>query len=168
MDLFDQYRLEDFFGKKKIRELPEKYDDNQLIRVLQACTILKVLGLDKRHYCSTRETDRSPWVLMALAGMSRNTSWKDVTNRQIGIDAIINFIAENYGYRYQPNSREGIRKNSLHDFLYHRLINQNEDAPNRATNSSDYNYSLTPEFLKVLKSFEKKIGKVKLIVLFRL
>ncbi|WP_223549377.1 BsuBI/PstI family type II restriction endonuclease [Pseudomonas sp. A-B-19] len=153
MDLSGQYRLEDFFGRKRIRE--QKYDNDQLTRVLQACTILKALGLDRRHYYSTGETDRSPWVLLALAGISRNTYWKEATNSQIGIDAIINFIEKNYNFKYKTGSREGIRKECLHLFLYRRLVNVNEDTPHRATNSKDYNYSLTPEFLKVLKSFEE-------------
>jgi hypothetical protein len=154
MDSIDNYRLEEFFGKKKIKEIPKKYNDEQLLRVLQACTILKSLGLDKRHYFSTRDTDPSAWVLMALAGVSKNVTWNNAENEAIGIDFIINFISENFGFQYKPNSREGIRKKSLHEFLYYRIINQNEDEPDRATNSSAYNYSLTPEFLKVLKSYK--------------
>ena len=153
MNITKRSELGDYFGKKKINEIPTYYLDAQLNKVLEAYSILRAIELDKKHHYSAVRTDRSAWVLLALANMTTSNSWESATNRPIGIDAIMTFIRENYNFSYATNSRESIRKDCLHTFLHLRMVNENEDNPNRATNSSDYNYSLTPEFLKILRAF---------------
>ncbi|MCR9560473.1 MULTISPECIES: BsuBI/PstI family type II restriction endonuclease [Vibrio harveyi group] len=155
MNSTETHELSRYFGKKKMSEIAAYYTNNQLEKVIQAYSILRAIGLDKKHHYSIVRTDRSAWVLLALANISSSSSWSDATSSPIGIDAIMNFIRENYSFTYAPNSRESIRKDCLHTFLHLRMVNENEDNPNRATNSSDYNYSLTSEFLNVLRSFDQ-------------
>lgn len=153
MDTTKGTELSCYFGKKKISEIPTYYTESQLNKVVEAYSILRAIGLDKSHHYSKVRTDKSAWVLLALANVSSSNNWEDATNNPIGIDAIMTFIRDNYNFSYATNSRESIRKDCLHTFLHLRIVNENEDNPNRATNSSDYNYSLTPEFLKILRTF---------------
>lgn len=63
------------------------------------------------------------------------------------------FIRNNYGMDYKPNSRETIRRQTLHQFEQARIIDRNRDNPKRATNSKDNNYSLNEPILKILREF---------------
>lgn len=65
----------------------------------------------------------------------------------------MDFIATHYGQTYKPNSRETIRRQTLHQLEQARIIDRNRDDPGRATNSKDNNYSLNPEPLNVLHAY---------------
>ena len=63
------------------------------------------------------------------------------------------FIRSNYGKDYKPNSRETIRRQTLHQFEQARIIDRNRDNPQRPTNSKDNNYSLNEPILEILRKF---------------
>ena len=63
------------------------------------------------------------------------------------------FIRQNYGQDYKPNSRETIRRQTLHQFEQARIVDRNRDDPARPTNSKDNNYSLTPPMLEILREY---------------
>lgn len=90
------------------------------------------------------------YTLLALAGLKKETSWCEATNEWTRIHDIIVFISENYSKTYAENSRETIRKQAMHHFRTAALIEDN----GQATNSPNYRYRLTPEFLKVIRSLE--------------
>lgn len=60
------------------------------------------------------------------------------------------FIAECYGFRYAENSRETFRKQAMHPFRTAALVEDN----GMATNSPNYHYRLTDEFLAVMQSVD--------------
>lgn len=114
----------------------------------QAKEILKALGLPKQQY-----NDRSAWVFLALANIKPDDSWDLAVAPLLPTVDIMNFIRLEYGKDYKPNSRETIRRQTLHQFEQAQLINRNRDNPARATNSKDNNYSLNAPIIKILRSY---------------
>ena len=94
--------------------------------------------------------------LLAMANLKRDSLWGDATNDWIRIHDIIAFTAENYDVIYAENSRETFRKQALHPFRTAAFIEDN----GMATNSPNYRYRLTNEFLQVLReiSDDQSIG----------
>lgn len=87
------------------------------------------------------------FTLLAMANIRKDTPWSAATNEWIRIHDIIAFTSECYGVVYAENSRETFRKQALHPFRTAALIEDN----GMATNSPNYRYRLTSEFLSVLK-----------------
>src|SRR5207302_5283472 len=58
-----------------------------------------------------------------------------------------------YGKDYAANSRETIRRQTIHQFEQARIVNRNPDDPTRPTNSGQTVYTLTDDVVKVLRSF---------------
>lgn len=87
------------------------------------------------------------FTLLAMAGIKKDSLWSAATNKWIRIHDIISFISEFYGVVYAENSRETFRKQALHHFRNAALIEDNGVD----TNSPNYSYRLTNEFLKVVQ-----------------
>src|ERR1051325_5543559 len=66
------------------------------------------------------------------------------------------WMRKNYGKNYKPNSRETIRRQTLHQFEQARLIDRNPDDPARPTNSGDTRYQLTEDATEVLRAFNSE------------
>lgn len=86
-------------------------------------------------------------ALLAMAGLKRESQWSDATNEWIRIHDIMRFIADNYDMIYAENSRETFRKQAMHPFRTAALIEDN----GMSTNSPNYRYRITNEFLNVIK-----------------
>jgi hypothetical protein len=69
-----------------------------------------------------------------------------------GITPIIDFIAEAYGVRYAPNTRETIRDDAVKFFVEAGLLLRNPDEPNRPTNSGNTVYQIEPSALALLRT----------------
>lgn len=103
-------------------------------------------------------SDLCCYTLLSMASIKNNTEWEMATNEWIRIHDIIAFIALNYKVRYAENSRETFRKQALHHFRNAAIVEDN----GMATNSPNYKYRLTQEFLELLQSYKTKGWKVKL------
>lgn len=90
-------------------------------------------------------------TLLAMAGLKKDTPCQNATNEWIRIHDIITFIGENYGVAYAENSRETIRKRAMHPFRTAALVEDN----GKATNSPNYRYRITSEFLDAVKNMGK-------------
>jgi adenine-specific DNA-methyltransferase len=66
---------------------------------------------------------------------------------------IMDWMREKFGKSYAPNSRETVRRQTIHQFEQARLIDRNPDNPSRPTNSGDTNYQLTSDAARVLQAF---------------
>jgi type II restriction enzyme len=60
----------------------------------------------------------------------------------------------NWEKHYQPNTRETIRRFTLHQFVEAGIVEQNKDNLDRPTNSPKWNYSLRQSFLKLLRLYD--------------
>ena len=87
-------------------------------------------------------------TLLAMADLKETSSWKDATNEWKRIHDIIAFIKESYNIAYAENSRETFRKQAINPFRIAALIEDN----GKATNSPNYKYRITHEFLKVIRT----------------
>jgi hypothetical protein len=94
------------------------------------------------------------YALLALLDLQPEAAWADAEAPLRGITPIINFIAEAYGARYAPNTREQIRDDAVKFFVEAGLLLRNPDDPNRATNSGRTAYQIEPSALALLR----KIG----------
>lgn len=113
-----------------------------------ALEIIKSLGLPRKQ-----QNERSSLTLLALAGLKERDSWKMVRRPVLRIWDIMGWMRDHYGKNYAANSRETIRRQTVHQFEQARLIDRNPDDPARPTNSGDTVYQLTREAAQVLKHF---------------
>lgn len=119
-------------------------------KLKQAEEILKALGLPAKQY-----NPRSCWVFLALANLKPTDDWSASQNPLLPTVDIMQFIREHYGQDYKPNSRETIRRQTLHQFEQARIVDRNRDNPARATNSKNNNYSLNELILNIIRSYPK-------------
>ncbi len=141
-----------------------KFTEQQQVKLKQTKDILTALGLPKAQ-CN----DRSAWVFLALANIKPSDSWRSATTPLLPTVDIMAFIRNYYGMDYKPNSRETIRRQTLHQFEQARLVDRNRDDSTRATNSKNNNYSLNQPILDILMAYpddnwEDKIQEYKDVV----
>ncbi len=123
-------------------------NDEAYERVEVARTVLEVLGMD-----SERTNERSALVFLALLGLGVDSLWKEAANPMLGTRAIMDFIRDNYEREYAPNSRETVRRFTLHQFAEAHVLVKNPDQPDRPVNSPKSNYQITPEALSVIRTY---------------
>jgi adenine-specific DNA-methyltransferase len=114
----------------------------------EASEILKALGLPK-----AQQNERSALTLLALAKLGRKSAWKTVQRPLLRTVDIMQFMRGSYGKDYKPNSRETIRRQTLHQFEQARIADRNPDDPGRPTNSGNTVYRLTEDAVVVLRAF---------------
>jgi len=121
--------------------------------------ILEALGLPR-----AQQNERSGLTLLALAGLGPNDAWARTKKPRLRIWDIMAFMRERYGKDYAANSRETIRRQTIHQFEQARLVDRNPDDPCRPTNSGNNCYALTDAAVAVLKvygtaRFEKAVDR---------
>lgn len=92
-------------------------------------------------------------TLLALADIKEDSSWTEAKQRLIGIHDIMIFMKDHYGKNYAENTRETIRKETIHQFIQAGIVVKNPDDPNRSTNSLKTVYSITDEALDTLSKY---------------
>jgi hypothetical protein len=63
------------------------------------------------------------------------------------------WIASTYGIRYAENSRETIRRQTLHQLVQAGIVEKNPDDPERPVNSPKTSYRLSEDVASVLRSY---------------
>ncbi|MFB2968728.1 BsuBI/PstI family type II restriction endonuclease [Aerosakkonema sp. BLCC-F183] len=120
-----------------------------LKRIEEAKAILRDLGLPP-----AQQNDRSALTLLALLNLNVNTPWSDASNYLLGITPIMEFIAQNYAKTYAPNTRETIRRQTVHQFVEAGFLIPNPDKPSRPTNSPKTVYQIEATALELFRSYE--------------
>lgn len=123
----------------------------------EASAILAAFGFD-----AGRTNLRSALTLLALAQVGPDEDWSAAQNPMMTVDGVRSFINEvyesqiraaNQGNLYAPNTRETLRRGTLHQFRDAGFLIYNDDDPGRVPNSSKNNYRINPEALQVLRKF---------------
>ena len=122
-----------------------EFSHHQKEKLEQAKSLLNALGLPAKQ-CN----DRSGWVFLALANIKPKEQWENASSPLLPTFKIMEFIRNEYSMDYKPNSRETIRRQTLHQFEQARIIDRNRDNPSRATNSKNNNYSLNQQIIDIL------------------
>lgn len=114
----------------------------------EARRLLDLLGFDRE-----RTNERSAMTLLALLHLRPGDAWSQAQAPMLGTRAIMDWIAEYYGQAYAPNTRETIRRFTLHQFAAALLVEQNPDAPDRPVNSPRWCYQVHPRALDVVRVY---------------
>ena len=71
----------------------------------------------------------------------------------MGITPIMDWVRRHYDKNYAPNTRETVRRQTMHQFVDAGLALYNPDKPNRPVNSPKAVYQIEPSALTLLRSF---------------
>ncbi|HEV2964799.1 MAG TPA: BsuBI/PstI family type II restriction endonuclease [Candidatus Angelobacter sp.] len=117
-------------------------------RIKEAEEILKSLGLPREQ-----QNERSALTLLALLDLKPEEPWSSCQNLLRGITPIMEFISTWYGKKYAPNTRETIRRFTVHQMIDAGLLVTNPDRIDRPTNSPDWVYQISAPALDLLRNF---------------
>ncbi|MDZ8224810.1 MULTISPECIES: BsuBI/PstI family type II restriction endonuclease [unclassified Nostoc] len=117
-------------------------------RIDEALQILTQLSLPRAQL-----NERSALTLLALLDLKPTDSWQLATSPLIGITPMMNFMAQHYGKTYKPNTRETVRRQTVHQFLDAALIIANPDDLSRPINSPKTVYQIEGSALELLRTY---------------
>jgi len=121
-------------------------------KIQEALKILDALGFPRQQ-----QNERSALTLLSLLNLKPDGAWQNASDPLMGITPMMEFFAGNYGKQYAPNTRETVRRQTVHQFVQAALIVPNPDKPSRPTNSPKAVYQIEPSALKLLREFGKSV-----------
>jgi hypothetical protein len=121
---------------------------NKKALLSSALQVLAALGFPK-----AQQNDRSALSLLALLNLQPRRNWSQAESPLMGITPIMDWIRDHYDKAYAPNTRETIRRQTMHQFVDAGLAIYNPDNPTRAVNSPAAVYQIEPFALELLRSF---------------
>lgn len=134
--------------------------NNKNDHIEAALQILTSLGLPR-----AQRNERSALCLLALLNLTPGKAWAKAENPLIGITPIMDWARKHYGKDYAPNTRETVRRQSMHQFMDAGLALYNPDMPDRPVNSPKAVYQIEPAALALMRAFgtpkwSKKTGRL--------
>lgn len=112
-------------------------------KIKEIRNVLLCLDMPKRQ-----QSDLCVLTLLGMAGLTKKAKWEEAVNKWMRIHDIIAFVNKYYKTSYAENSRETFRKQALHHFRLAALAEDN----GMPTNSPNYRWRLTDEFVEILQS----------------
>lgn len=103
------------------------------------------------RFDAERCNERSALVLLALLDLSPQAPWSAASNPLRRTVEIMAWLRERYRKDYRPNTRETIRRQTLHQFVEAGLVLPNPDEPTRAVNSPHNCYQIEPSALDLIR-----------------
>lgn len=117
-------------------------------RVSEALSILQALKVPREQ-----QNERSALTLLALLGMTPHKRWADAEAPMLGITEMMNHFQKHFAKKYAPNTRETVRRFTVHQFVQMGLVVANPDDPQRPVNSPDNRYQVAPTLLKLAREY---------------
>ncbi len=117
-------------------------------RISEAHQALISLGLPR-----AQQNERSALCLLALLNLTPGKAWAQAENPLIGITPIMNWAHHHYKKDYAPNTRETVRRQTMHQFVDAGIALYNPDHPTRPVNSPKAVYQIEPLVLALFRSF---------------
>ena len=118
-------------------------------RVREARAILESLGFPRGQI-----NDRSALCLLALLNLTPDkSSWAESEAPLIGITPIMEWVARHDGRKWAPNTRETVRRQTMHQFVDAGLAVPNPDRPDRPTNSPHWVYQVETNAIDLLRTY---------------
>lgn len=124
--------------------------DSREEKIAEARQFLNLLGFD-----AERSNERSGLVLLALLELHPDVEWHEAERPMLRTVQIMQWLREVYGKDYKPNTRETIRRFTLHQFVEAGLVVQNPDQPDRPTNSPKWCYQIEPAAYGLIATFKQ-------------
>lgn len=128
-------------------------------KIAAALKILGDLGLP-----GAQQNSRSALTLLALLDLQPTTPWNKASAPLIGITPIMEWMRAHYGVEYKPNTRETVRRKTMHQFVQAGIALYNPDDPSRPVNSPRAVYQVAPETLVLFQAFGQPGWKRRLAV----
>lgn len=119
--------------------------------VQEALKILECLGMPR-----AQRNERSALCLLALLHLTPDKNWEEAESPLIGITPIMEFCRTHYKKEYAPNTRETVRRQTMHQFVDAGIALYNPDDPKRPVNSPKAVYQIETEALDLLKTYKTK------------
>lgn len=113
--------------------------------------ILVSLGLPR-----AQQNERSALCLLSLLNLTPKRKWAEADNPLMGITPIMDWIRDHYKKTYAPNTRETVRRQTMHQFVAAGIVFYNPDKPSRPVNSPAAVYQIEPAALTLLRSFDTR------------
>ncbi|MDB9487350.1 Eco57I restriction-modification methylase domain-containing protein [Dolichospermum circinale CS-537/01] len=146
--VFDQEKL-DTLVHKTLSIMSEAINAIQASkRIQEALTILKEMSAPKEQ-----QNERSALCLLALADIRPETFWNQATTPKRRITEMMDWFRDYYGKQYAANTRETVRRQTMHQFVQMGLVVENPDQPNRPINSPKWCYQLQQQALLLIQSY---------------
>jgi adenine-specific DNA-methyltransferase len=117
-------------------------------RIDEALSILEQFGVPKEQ-----QNVRSALTLLALLDLKPNSRWSSAASPLCGITEMMDYFAEHFGKRYAPNTRETVRRFTIHQFVEAGFVLKNPDKPDRPVNSPQAVYQVEAGALEVFRAF---------------
>ena len=121
---------------------------NKKNHIETARQIIISLGLPRAQH-----NERSALCLLALLNLTPDKIWADAENPLRGITPIMDWAREHYDKNYAPNTRETVRRQTMHQFCDAGIALYNPDRPDRPVNSPKAVYQIAPATLALLRTF---------------
>jgi adenine-specific DNA-methyltransferase len=116
-------------------------------RIREALELLIAIDIPKEQ-----QNERSALTLLALADIRPRRGWSSAHAPLRRITEIMDWMRDHYGVDYKPNTRETVRRQTVHQFVQHGLLIENPDHPERPINSPRWCYQLSREALSLVQS----------------
>ncbi len=121
---------------------------NLIGHIEAARQILTSLGLPR-----AQQNERSALCLLALLNLTPSKNWANASNPLIGITPIMDWAKKHYKKNYAPNTRETVRRQTMHQFVNAGLALYNPDKTDRPVNSPKTVYRIESSALVLLRTF---------------
>ena len=132
-----------------LRNMNEKVDPVMAHQhVLDAQNVLRQLRLPR-----PQTNERSALTLLALLGLTPVKTWAEIEAPLMGITPMMDFMRDYYGKQYAPNTRETVRRQTVHQFVAAGIARRNPDNPRRPTNSGQTVYQASAELVDLLRHY---------------
>lgn len=116
-----------------------------------ALEILSSIGVPRGQ-----KNERSALTLLALLDLGPSSSWSDAKAPSRRISEMMDFFSQHYGVTYAPNTRETVRRYTVHQFQQLGIVVANPDTRNRPPNSPYYCYQVTDQFLALARAYSSE------------
>ncbi|RJX28721.1 MAG: restriction endonuclease [Desulfarculus sp.] len=113
-----------------------------------ALEIIVSLGLPR-----AQQNERSALCLLAILNLTPDKKWEMAENPLLGITPIMDWAREHYQKNYAPNTRETVRRQTMHQFVAAGIALYNPDDPARPVNSPKAVYQIEPATLNLLRTY---------------
>lgn len=132
--------------------MPEQnLEQRRRARIDEAIAILTAVGLPREQ-----QNERSALTLLGLLDLRADAAWSTASAPLRGITQLMDFFRDAYGKKYAPNTRETVRRFTMHQFVAAGLVIENPDRPDRPINSPKWCYQVSPAALALVREHGRK------------
>ncbi|MCY3865746.1 MAG: BsuBI/PstI family type II restriction endonuclease [Chloroflexi bacterium] len=142
----DQQQLDQIMAE--VLGMQEPAATSTQAKIDESLDILRTIGVPREQ-----QNDRSALTLLALVDVKPEDEWSVASAPLRAITEMKEYFSTHYGTTYAPNTRETVRRQTIHQFWQMGLVAHNPDKPDRPTNSPYYCYQISEPFLRLVRAY---------------